>query len=287
MARGKKGAITVIVVPHNQIRAHKFKLPMSLFYLLGGLSLVAFIASSLFFVNIKSYVELRRTKEELAKLNESMVEVAKLDRKLRVMTGQEPKEVGRQMVAQGGVSSGDLSQTLGTRSSVLIEDVRRMQDIAQLQASSLQELSTFLENQTSRIAATPSISPVERGWLSSGFGHRISPFTGHRRMHEGIDLVARAGTPVMATADGTVTFVGWKRHYGRTVIIDHGYGYQTRYCHNKSIKVKRGQRVKRHQVIATLGTSGLTTGPHVHYEVRYLGVPRDPLNYILNTESIS
>jgi len=86
MARGKKGSITVIVVPHNQIRTYKFKLPMSLFYLLGGLSLVAFITSSLFFVNIKSCAELGRSKEELARLNESMVEVAKLDRTLRVMT---------------------------------------------------------------------------------------------------------------------------------------------------------------------------------------------------------
>ena len=287
MGRGKKKSITIIIVPHNQIRTYKFKLPMFLFYLLGVLSLVACITSSLFFVNIKSCAEVRRAKEELAKLNESMVEVAKLDRKLRVMTGQEPKEVGQQMVAQGGVSSVGLNQTLGTRPSALIEDVRRMQGIAQLQTSSLQELSTFLEDQTSRIAATPSISPLERGWLSSGFGYRISPFTGGRRMHEGIDLVARVGTPVMATADGTVTFVGWKRHYGRTVIIDHGYGYQTRYCHNKSINVKRGQRVKRHQVIATLGKSGLTTGSHVHYDVRSLGVPRNPLNYILNTESIS
>jgi murein DD-endopeptidase MepM/ murein hydrolase activator NlpD len=287
MTRGKKRSITVIIVPHNQIRTYKFKLPMSLFYLLGGLGLVACITSSLFFMNIRSCVDLRRAKEELARLNESMVEVAKLDRKLRVMTGQEPKEVGQQMVAQGGVSSVDLSQTLGTRPSALIEDVRRMQRIAELQASSLQEMSTFLEDQTSRIAATPSINPLKRCWLSSGFGYRVSPFTGQRRMHEGVDLVARVGTPVMATADGTVTFVGWKKHYGRTVIIDHGYGYQTRYCHNKSIKVERGQRVNRYQVIATLGNSGLTTGPHVHYEVRCLGVPRDPLNYILNTESIS
>ena len=111
MTRGKKRSITVIIVPHNQIRTYKFKLPISLFYLLGGLILVACITSSLYFVNIRNCVDLRRAKEELAGLNESMVEVAKLDRKLRVMTGQEPKEVGQQMVAQGGVSSVDLSQT--------------------------------------------------------------------------------------------------------------------------------------------------------------------------------
>ena len=121
-----------------------------------------------------------------------------------------------------------------------------------------------------------------RGWFSSRFGIRADPFTGRPTMHSGLDLASRYGAPVMATADGVVTYVGYQNGYGHIVSIDHGYGIQTRYAHNSKLYVQRGQKVRRYEVIAAVGNSGRSTGPHLHYEVRVRGVAVDPINYILD-----
>jgi len=125
---------------------------------------------------------------------------------------------------------------------------------------------------------TPSIWPM-RGYVSSGFGKRLDPFTGLWKMHEGIDICARKGTPVRATADGKVRFSGWYHGYGKTVKINHSY-YETHYAHLEDIKVRPGQSVKRGDIIGTCGNSGNTTGVHLHYEVRVSGRPVDPKTYI-------
>ncbi|MEA3545134.1 MAG: M23 family metallopeptidase, partial [Thermodesulfobacteriota bacterium] len=115
-----------------------------------------------------------------------------------------------------------------------------------------------------------------KGWLTSYFGMRKSPFTGKRVMHEGLDIAANVGTPVVATADGVVTRVKYAPDYGKTVILDHGYGYQTIFAHNSKILVKAGQRIKRGDMVARVGNTGRSTGSHLHYELRLNGVPIDP-----------
>lgn len=131
------------------------------------------------------------------------------------------------------------------------------------------------------IRATPSVRPT-RGWFSSRFGIRADPFTGRPTMHSGLDLASRYGAPVTATADGIVTFVGYQNGYGNIVAIDHGYGIQTRYAHNSRVYVQVGDQIRRYDVIAAVGSSGRSTGAHVHYEVRVRGVAVDPINYILD-----
>ncbi|WP_050742496.1 M23 family metallopeptidase [Deferribacter desulfuricans] len=145
--------------------------------------------------------------------------------------------------------------------------------------NSLSELINFLEEQRLMTLSTPSIWPV-RGWISSKFGYRISPFTGRRVFHEGIDIAARYGAPVRATAKGIVIYAGYKPGYGKLVTIDHGFGYVTRYAHNSKVLVKVGQRVEKGDIIAKVGSSGHSTGPHVHYEVLVNGVPVNPLEFI-------
>ncbi|MEC8957123.1 MAG: M23 family metallopeptidase, partial [Nitrospinota bacterium] len=145
---------------------------------------------------------------------------------------------------------------------------------------SFQELDNFFKNQKSLLSSTPSIWPA-RGWVTSGFGFRKSPFTGLREKHEGWDIAARAGSKVRATADGEVVVEGREYGYGNMVEVDHGYGVMTRYGHNSKHLVKVGDRVKRGQVIALVGNTGRSTGPHVHYEVLLHGVPVSPKNYIL------
>jgi len=152
---------------------------------------------------------------------------------------------------------------------------------AALQEQSLQELYELLKDQHSLLSSTPSIAPV-RGIYSSGFGYRISPFTGSRTLHTGIDLSAPIGTPVKAPADGIVTKVENDPGYGKVLVISHGYGFSTLYGHNSKINVKVGQKVKRGDVISEVGNTGRSTGAHLHYEVRVNGVEVNPTKYILN-----
>ena len=143
------------------------------------------------------------------------------------------------------------------------------------------ELVEYLEDQKSLLASTPSIWPV-RGWLTSTFGYRTSPFTGRREMHKGLDIATRSGTPIIAPADGLVVFSGREGGFGNMIVIDHGYGITTRYGHCSALDAKLGQKIKRGDVIARVGNTGRSTGPHVHYEVAVNGVPVNPSRYILN-----
>jgi len=127
---------------------------------------------------------------------------------------------------------------------------------------------------------TPSIHPCD-GSISRGFGMKADPFTGLVQLHSGIDFASDYGTPIIATADGKVQFTGWAGRFGKVVIIDHGFGYTTVYGHLSEINVKKGQTVKRWQTIAMMGSTGYSTGPHLHYEVHKNDHPQNPDRFIL------
>jgi murein DD-endopeptidase MepM/ murein hydrolase activator NlpD len=127
----------------------------------------------------------------------------------------------------------------------------------------------------------PSVAPVHTGWMSSNFGWRIDPFTGKEAMHEGVDFVVPVGTPVYASAGGIVTYAALNHSgYGNMVEIDHGNGIATRYAHASKLLVKVGQMVRRGQEIALSGDTGRSTGPHLHFEVRYKGVAQNPVRFL-------
>jgi murein DD-endopeptidase MepM/ murein hydrolase activator NlpD len=147
---------------------------------------------------------------------------------------------------------------------------------------SLRELKAFIEEKASLLAATPTILPV-KGLITAGYGYRKSPFTGQRELHEGLDIAAPYGTPIVATADGIVTFAGPLAAYGNVVFVDHGHGFSTFYGHCSSYRVREGQRVRRGEVLAYVGTTGRTTGPHVHYEVHVSGIISNPMKYTVDT----
>ncbi|MBK9323137.1 MAG: M23 family metallopeptidase [Bdellovibrionaceae bacterium] len=151
----------------------------------------------------------------------------------------------------------------------------------QLKEQSVIDLWESLSERQSLINATPNIKPA-RGWLASRFGYRISPFTGKAAMHAGLDIAAAPGSPVYAPADGVVGFAGYDESYGKLVSIDHGYGVSTRFGHASQIYVQVGQKVSKWDVIAAVGNTGRSTGPHLHYEVRINGTPVDPINFILD-----
>ena len=151
---------------------------------------------------------------------------------------------------------------------------------AATQEQSLQELSLAAEQKSSRWAATPSIWPV-KGWVTSGFGPRVSPFTEKPAWHDGLDIGAAANAPVHAPAQGRVTTVGFDPKLGNLVKVDHGFGIETLYGHLAKALVKEGQRIKRGEVVGLVGSTGLATGPHLHYMVKVHGQAFDPVKYIL------
>lgn len=133
---------------------------------------------------------------------------------------------------------------------------------------------------TAKLAATPSIWPTT-GPISSGFGWRNAPIEGASETHQGIDIASNIGVPVVAAADGKVVKSGWEAGYGNIVQLDHGNGIETIYGHNSQLVVTTGQSVKKGQLIAYVGSTGVSTGPHVHYEVRVNNSAVDPMKYLV------
>jgi murein DD-endopeptidase MepM/ murein hydrolase activator NlpD len=165
--------------------------------------------------------------------------------------------------------------------SLLRQEMKRLGHVAEQRQLSLVELVGQLEDKHQKLASSPAVWPT-KGWLTSRFGTRISPFTGRRQFHAGIDVAGERGTPVLATADGKVVFAGSKGPLGRAVIVDHGHAIRTHYGHNDELFVKRGDKVERGQKIASLGSTGRSTGPHLHYTVEVRGKAVNPLDYIFD-----
>lgn len=151
-----------------------------------------------------------------------------------------------------------------------------------VQSKSYDELTRLIETHEDKLQHVPAIQPVlnkDLRRIASGFGYRIDPVYHTRRMHTGMDFTAPIGTDIYATGDGVVVFAGWKQGYGQTVVIDHGFDYQTLYGHMNNISVRQNQKVSRAEVIGSVGNTGKSTGPHLHYEVIFKGHKVDPLNY--------
>ncbi|MGD8414105.1 MAG: M23 family metallopeptidase [Candidatus Latescibacterota bacterium] len=163
----------------------------------------------------------------------------------------------------------------------LHEDTDKLLRQARLQRDVYQSIVTNLEDASDLQQHTPSLRPVNVGFVSSYFGRRMDPISGRRSVHRGVDFSARKGTPVIAPADGVVNFSGRWKTYGNVVEISHGYGFVTRYAHLEKQLVRKGQRVKRGDVIARVGSSGKSTFSHLHYEVVVDGRRVNPLNYIV------
>ena len=147
--------------------------------------------------------------------------------------------------------------------------------------SRLQTVRSDVDKRNQLAAATPSIWPTH-GWLSSSMGNRADPLTGEKDFHPGLDISADKGDPVYSTADGRVTHATSAGNYGNLVIVDHGYGLETRYGHLSTFKVTIDQKVKRGDLLGLVGSTGRTTGPHLHYEVRANGRILNPLQLLLN-----
>ena len=170
--------------------------------------------------------------------------------------------------------------------SSIHQNLQNMQARMAVQRKSYSEIMNLVKNKEKLLAATPAIQPVANKFLdriASGFGYRIDPVYKTVKFHAGLDFTAPQGTPIYATADGVVKDAGISSGgYGRHVVINHGYGYQTLYGHMYRVKAKRGQRVKRGEIIGYVGSTGKSTGPHCHYEIIKNGRKMDPIYFFYN-----
>ena len=228
--------------------------------------------------------EINALKAQLMALND-------FEKKIRIIANIEKNNESENIFGVGGSIPEDLDAQipLKEKHNSLMRDMHEQIEQLSRASGSQQEEFEFLlrslQDQQNLLASTPAIRPVSRGvksWVTSRFGYRKSPFTGRREFHKAYDIAARQGTPVLATADGVVTFSGKKGFLGQTITIDHSHGMVTRYGHCSKLLKKRGEKVKRGETIALLGNTGRSTGPHVHYEVRLNGMPVNPEKYILN-----
>ncbi len=227
-------------------------------------------------------VQIQGFSNTIEDLKNKVVRLVEFDRKLRVMTDIGPPKRNTSAFGVGGSDEQQISSYAALQPlEVIHRDLELLQSRVAQQDKSFQELEEVVHDRQSLWASTPSIWPTS-GWLTSSFGKRISPFSGRLTNHNGIDIAARPGTPIIAPASGVVTYSKFNGGFGRFLKLNHGYGVVTHYGHLSKVDVKVGQKVKRGDVIAYVGNTGLSTGPHLHYEVSVNKVPINPMTYILN-----
>lgn len=266
-------------------------------YILSGIVLgVVFLYLFLVFFPSPREKQLLREKEAMQSQMETlnrqvdqmqivMTDLQQRDDNLyRVLFGAEPIPLNIRQGTQRKISyyeeiaqmtNSQLSADLSLKVDVLEKELY-------VQANSYDEVLELAKTQEIRMENIPAIQPVlnkDLKRVASGYGVRIDPVYHVRKFHQGMDFTAPTGTEVFATGNAKVSFVGWKQGYGNTVILDHGFGYQTLYAHLFKALVRKGQKVRRSDIIALVGNTGKSTGPHLHYEVRLHGKPVDPRNY--------
>lgn len=277
---------SLILIPEGNSKVRRWKLSGSLFYGLASAWLLVTVVAVLFACayfnervdhqelmslrqeNTLQRQELQRVAGSLDSLTSELTSLAASEALLGQLSSFDDEPEGLP-VAIGGLPPEEL----------VVDDLQQridgLHDALELRRQRQETIHNLLNDQVSISRATPKGWPT-RGWLTSYFGMRTSPITGRRVIHEGLDIAANTGTPIYATADGVVSTVVYSSSYGKTVKIDHGYGYRTIFAHTSKILVKAGQRVERGDLIAKVGNTGRSTGPHLHYELRLDGVPIDP-----------
>ncbi len=235
----------------------------------------------------KQQAYMRESMDTMAKrLGQMQAQLLRLDglgSRLAKMTGMKPEEFSfNEAPAQGGPYI-----PAPLQSDVSLDSMgKQLNDLSKLlgdRSDKLVALETLLMQNSLNKRMLPSVAPITDGWYSSNFGWRIDPFTGKNAMHEGVDYMVPIGTQVRASAGGVVVYAAYHPQYGNMVEIDHGNDIVTRYAHASKLLVKVGQMVRRGQEIALSGTTGRSTGPHLHFEIRYKGLAQNPVRFLQNS----
>jgi len=279
---------SVIVVPEGNSKVRRFRIQSGMVKFLFCCCIIAAgllaVFSYGYFNNTLDRNELQRLRVTTSQQRQTIQHlVGDLDEIHQQMNSLEASEARVRQLADLEVVPEGIPVAIGGLSDVdpgeAVDEIQRqinkLQVEIELRRQSQEDVRNLLNDQVSLSRATPQGWPT-KGWLTSYFGMRKSPFTGRRVMHEGLDIAANTGTLITATADGIVARVKYSPSYGKMLIIDHGYGYRTIFGHTSKVLVKAGQKIKRGDIIAKVGNTGQSTGSHLHYELRLNGVPIDP-----------
>ena len=293
-----KRTYTLIIVPHAKAKFRKIKFPYSRI-LLSGAALVSFVAVLLVFLihyffmlgdagkvvelakeNVKLTKEKNRYEQLTSEISHRIDLISEKTKVLSTLAGVDDVV---------NIERGDLPEISEQFGNEQLDRELPLQQskLNNLQAT-LERVEKAFNEKQEELDYTPSVWPListEIGWISSNLGFRKDPFTGKRAYHNGIDISAKPGTPIIAPANGVVIEVSSSRSLGNTLKINHMNGYISIFGHLKEFHVQKGERVTRGQIIASLGNTGRSTGPHVHYEIRIANKPVDPRRYILNALS--
>jgi len=300
----RKKTHTLIVVPDDDSPVKRYRVPRRLLVQVGAMAAFALgllVAACAHYLqvardaaenrilrdeNLSLRGQLKMVRQRVDHIGTTLDRVERFDQKLRALTLGPDSERG---LAIGPTSPPPEVPSVPTppvaRASssdnprVLSSRLDKLSVAANRQEQSLQELTEYFQDQKSLLASVPSVWPA-RGWVTSDFGQRLDPYTADRMMHAGMDIAAEPGKPIYAPSNGTVTFAGPEGNYGNVIVLDHGYGIKTRFGHLAEMLVKPGDRVKRGEQVGSVGNTGRSTGPHVHYEVRMNNAPVNPWRYM-------
>ena len=277
----------------------KFWLVVVKFFSSLSLALVIFLIFSAIIDSPKEKA-LRREKEEiLAQYHILNSEIERLDAVLknlenrddnvyRVIFESEPIDASIRRAGTGGTNKYESLKNMDN-AELIINTSKKVDELSKamyIQSKSYDEIEALAKNKFEMLASIPAILPVSLNnkttRFSSSFGYRIHPIYKTVKLHAGMDFSGAVGTPIYATGNGKVVYAEIRQGYGKCVLIDHGFNYETLYAHMSNYNVKAGQKVKRGDIIGYMGNTGMSTGPHIHYEVKKNGHPVDPINYYFN-----
>ena len=290
-----------MLIPNSDGVLKQFKIPVVTIY--SAIAVTILLVAGSFFLSAE-YFNQKVNKTELEKLRAENLELKDKYEQLRwnlsevedryaVLVDKEVKirnlfdlpeiNVEERQLGIGGPTSPSLVNLSETEQTALAteHEIDKLLRISNFELEKYNDVEQELTSVKVRLEHTPSIWPT-KGWSSRGFGMKHDPFTGYKQMHRGIDIANHTGTPIIATADGTVEISSTQAGMGKYISINHGYGFQTRYGHLSKRLVKPGQKVKRGDIIAYMGSTGYSTGPHLHYEVIRNGKFLNPNDFILN-----
>lgn len=292
--------LTLILVPDANRDFKQVRTPVALVYLVAVISVVS-LTAGLYFTSQyytdkvaqkeidRLHVENKELADKFEQMRWNLAEVedryaALVEKEIVLRTAFDLPEIDlqeRQLGVGGPAALSPIESPTQQAAHVAEVELDYLLRLSRFEVEKFDEVHTALNNLKDRLAHTPSIWP-SKGWFSRGYGMKYDPFTGYKRMHHGIDIANSRGTPIVVTAEGKVVKVRNNGGMGKTVVIDHGYGFRTLYGHLSKSTVKVGQRVKRGEVIALMGSTGYSTGPHLHYEVIRNGKRLNPGKYCLN-----
>ena len=260
--------VTIMLIPHSKTRPVNFKVPFIGMFTtivlccLGIVFILSIAVDTFEYYRMKD--KLNYYSQQFLELNKTMAALKKAENEFKRLFSLKSRE--------------KVLENLDTSDSGSI-DMENLKHQIKSTVESVGEIKDYLRVQRDIYVATPKGTPVIGG-ISSYYGNREHPRSGEENFHSGIDISSSPGNPVKATADGIVSFSGWSGGSGNLVVLEHGHGFSTFYAHNRSIPVKVGQKVKRGDIIGYVGSTGNSTGPHVHYEIWKDGKSIDPVKYL-------